>query len=338
MIIDLRSDTVTRPTPGMLQAMYNAPVGDDVFGEDPTVNKLEQMAADLFGMEAAIFCPSGTMTNQIAIKCHTQPGDEVICDELSHIYQYEGGGIAFNSGCQVKLLQGDKGRITAKQVTAAINPAADYKANTSLVGLENTTNRGGGACYQFADIVAIKEVCSNNNLKLHLDGARLWNALVASNETARQYGDVFDSISVCLSKGMGTPVGSLLLGETAFIKKARRIRKVLGGGMRQAGYLAAAGIYALENNLNRLVQDHEHAQLIGNALQKKLFIKNLMPVQTNILVFEVAAPYTAASFTDYLASKQVLAFAISATQVRMVTHLDISRDMVNHLVAIIDAM
>lgn len=338
MIIDLRSDTVTRPSAGMLEAMFKAPVGDDVFGEDPTVNNLEAMAAEMFGMEASIFCPSGTMTNQIAIKCHTQPGDEVICDKLSHIYQYEGGGIAFNSSCQVKLLDGNYGRITAEQVTENINSDADYKARTSLVSLENTTNRGGGACYDFADIEQIKTVCLQNNLKLHLDGARLWNALVAKGENPKQYGEVFDSISVCLSKGMGTPVGSLLLGKKDFIKKARRIRKVFGGGMRQAGYLAAAGIYALENNIARMKEDHHHAKMMAEALTKKSFVQNMMPVETNILIFEVTAPYTAANFTEILSKHNVLAMAISPTQVRMVMHLDITRAMVELFESIVDQL
>ena len=248
----------------MLEAMFNAPVGDDVFGEDPSVNKLEAMSAEMFGMEAAVFCPSGTMTNQIAIKCHTQPGDEIICDKVSHVYIYEGGGIAFNSGCQVKALDGQRGRITANQVLESINPDDVHKARTSLISLENTANRGGGSCYEFAEIELIKEVCLNNNLKFHLDGARLWNALVAKTESPKQYGEVFDSISICLSKGMGTPVGSLLLGKTDFIKQARRVRKVFGGGMRQAGYLAAAGIYALENNIERLAEDHHHAKQIAD--------------------------------------------------------------------------
>jgi len=338
MITDLRSDTVTRPTPAMLEAMFNAPVGDDVFGEDPSVNQLESIAAELFGMQAAIFCPSGTMTNQIAIKCHTQPGDEVICDKLSHVYQYEGGGIAFNSGSQVKLIDGNKGRITAEQVQENINSDADYKAKTSLVSLENTTNRGGGACYHFADIVAIKEVCFKNNLRFHLDGARLFNALIEKNETPKQYGEVFDSISICLSKGLGIPAGSLLLGKKDFIKRARRIRKVFGGGMRQAGYFAAAGVYALENNIQRLAEDHRHARQIGEALLEKPFITNLMPVETNILIFEVEAPYTPASFADELAKHQVLVMPISATQVRMVTHLDITSDMVKRLAALIDQL
>jgi threonine aldolase len=243
MITDLRSDTFTKPSPAMMEAMMTARVGDDVFGEDPSVNELEAMSAAMFGMEAAVFCPSGTMTNQIGIKCHTEQGDEVICEKYSHVYQYEGGGIAFNSGCSVRLLDGQMGRITANQVQEAINPDDVHKARTTLVSLENTANRGGGSCYEFADIQSIKAICLQNNLKLHLDGARLWNALVAKGETARQYGEVFDSISICLSKGLGTPLGSLLLGDAAYIKKARRIRKVLGGGMRQAGFMAAAGTY-----------------------------------------------------------------------------------------------
>ncbi|MEP6712725.1 MAG: GntG family PLP-dependent aldolase, partial [Ferruginibacter sp.] len=221
MTIDLRSDTFTKPSPAMLQAIMHAEVGDDVFGEDPTVNALEDFAKDMFRMEAALFCPSGTMTNQIGIKCHTQPGDEVICDKMSHVYIYEGGGIAFNSNCQVKALEGDRGRITASQVLEAINPDDVHKARTSLVCLENTANRGGGSCYDFKDIQEIKEICIANNLKLHLDGARLFNALVSQNETPRQYGEIFDSISICLSKGLGAPVGSLLLGNKEYIKQAR---------------------------------------------------------------------------------------------------------------------
>ena len=338
MTTDLRSDTVTKPSPGMLSAMFSAPVGDDVFGEDPSINQLESMAAALFDMQSAIFCPSGTMTNQIAIKCHTQPGDEVICDNLSHVYQYEGGGIAFNSGCQVKLIEGNRGRITAEQVAENINSHADYKAATSLVSLENTTNRGGGACYHFTDIVSIREVCSKNNLSLHLDGARLFNALVEKNETPKQYGEIFDSISICLSKGLGTPVGSLLLGSKDFIKKARRVRKVFGGGMRQAGYLAAAGMYALEHNVPRLADDHKHARQFAEALLEKPFICKMMPVETNILIFEVTQPYTPVSFAEELAKNQVFVMPISTTQVRMVTHLDISSEMVQRLIALINQL
>src|SRR6201996_5940358 len=245
MPIDLRSDTVTQPTPAMLAAMMQAKVGDDVFGEDPSINQLESMAAKLFGMEAAIYSPSGTMSNQIGIKCHTQPGDEVVCEKSSHVYIYEGGGIAFNSGSQVRALDGDRGRITAGQVSQAINPDDVHRARTSLVSLENTSNRGGGSCYSLEEIKKIRQICSDHQLKLHLDGARLFNALVATGQTAAEYGHTFDSISVCLNKGMGCPIGSILIGPAAFIRKARRVRKVFGGGMRQAGFMAAAGIYAL---------------------------------------------------------------------------------------------
>jgi len=338
MITDLRSDTFTKPTSGMLQAMFTAAVGDDVFGEDPTVNKLEAMTADLFGMESAVFCPSGTMTNQIAIKCHTQPGDEVICEKLSHVYIYEGGGIAFNSGCQVKAIDGNRGRLTAKYIAQNINPKDIHKANTSLVCLENTTNRGGGACYEFAEIELVKEVCLQNNLKLHLDGARLWNALIAKGETPRQYGEIFDSISICLSKGLGTPVGSLLLGNKTYIQKARRIRKVFGGGMRQAGYLAAAGIFALENNFDRLQNDHDNAKKIAVALSEKVFVGEILPVETNIIIFEVLSPYTPESFSAIMKEHSISVMVISACQIRMVTHLDVSNEQVDKLVSLITGL
>jgi threonine aldolase len=338
MITDLRSDTFTKPGPAMLEAMFKAPVGDDVFGEDPSVNKLEALTAAMFGMEAALFCPSGTMTNQIGIKCHTQPGDEVICEKMSHVFIYEGGGIAFNSGSQVKAVEGDRGRITAEQVAEAINPDDVHKAKTSLISLENTSNRGGGSCYNFTDFQLIKEVCLKNKLGLHLDGARLWNAIVAKEETPKQYGEIFDSISVCLSKGLGAPVGSLLLGKSDFIKKARRIRKVFGGGMRQAGYLAAAGIYALENNITRLAEDHQHAKQIAEALSKKEFICKIMPVETNIIIFELTDSYTAKSFCERLQQDDILCLPISVTQVRMVTHLDVTREMVEKLVKLIGTL
>lgn len=324
MAIELRSDTFTQPTPGMLQAMMAAPVGDDVFGEDPTVNELETLLARQFGMEAGLFCPSGTMTNQIGIKMHTQPGDDVICDQLSHVYQYEGGGIAVNSACSVTLLQGNRGRITAPQVAAAIQPDDVHKPHSSLVVLENTSNRGGGACYNFADIEAIREVCVANGLKLHLDGARLWNALVAKNETPLQYGRVFDSISVCLSKGMGTPVGSVLLGTASDIKKARRIRKVLGGGMRQAGYLAAAGIYAVNNHLPLLAKDHAHAAAVAQVLQSKSWVKEVLPVETNILIFNTTDAMPAAKLVLQLQEQDVRCLAISSQSIRFVFHLGVS--------------
>lgn len=338
MIIDLRSDTFTKPTPAMLETMFTASVGDDVFGEDPTVNKLESMAAEMFGMEASIFCPSGTMTNQIGIKVHTQPGDEVICEKMSHVYIYEGGGIAFNSGCQVKTIEGSFGKLTADQIKDAINPIDIHKAATSLVSLENTTNRGGGSCYQLTDIEAIKEVCLQNNLKLHLDGARLFNAVVAQKESYLKYGELFDSISICLSKGLGTPVGSLLVGTAKDIKKARRIRKVFGGGMRQAGYLAAAGIYALENNIERLADDHDHAKQIAAALSKKSFVGKILPVDTNIILFDVLAPYTPKTLGEEFAKFSIFSMAISPTQIRMVTHLDITPDMVKKLINVINEL
>lgn len=328
MIIDYRSDTVTKPTPAMLEAMFSAKVGDDVFGEDPSINELENMGAAMFGMEAALFCPSGTMTNQIAIKCHTQPGDEVICDESSHVYQYEGGGIAFNSGASVKLIQGDRGRITAAQVLAGIQPDDAHRAHTSLVSLENTSNRGGGSCYDFSEIEKIKAVCAEKGLAFHLDGARLWNALVAKNESPKQYGAAFDSISICLSKSLGCPVGSLLLGKKDFIKKARRYRKVFGGGMRQAGFIAAAGIYALQHNIERLAEDHRHAKQIADAIASKAFVQMMLPVETNIIIFELNDSMTAPQLVAKLKEHDILGYAISPNRVRLVVHLDITPEMV----------
>lgn len=339
MIIDYRSDTVTKPSPWMHEAMMKAAVGDDVFGEDPSVNELENMAAGMFGMEAALFCPSGTMTNQIAIKVHTKPGDEIICDKTSHIYQYEGGGIAFNSGCSVKLIDGMRGLITAAHVEEGINSDDVHKARTSLVSLENTSNRGGGSCYEFAEIQKIKAVCAKNNLKLHLDGARLFNAIIAKHETTEQYGEVFDSVSICLSKSLGCPVGSLLLGNNDFIKQAKRVRKVFGGGMRQAGYLAAAGIHALRHNINRLADDHKHAKLVAQALLKKKFTGHMLPVETNIIIFEVTGEhYNAKTLSAKLKEHEIYCFDISPTQIRMVFHLDISPEMVKRTIGVIETL
>ena len=344
MIIDFRSDTVTKPSPAMLDAMMKAKVGDDVFGEDPSVNELESFSAEMFGMNAAIFCPTGTMTNQIAIKCHTQPGDEVICDESSHVYQYEGGGIAFNSGASVKLLQGNLGRISADQIFNAIQPDDAHRPHSRLVCLENTSNRGGGSCYDFEEIKKIKVVCNENDLALHLDGARLWNALVvkksvgSGGETSKQYGEVFDSISICLSKSLGCPAGSLLLGKKDFIKKARRIRKVFGGGMRQAGFLAAAGIYALQNNINRLAEDHIHAQQIAAVIATKGFVNQVLPVETNIIIFELKEEMNAKDLVTRLKEHEILAYAISSNRVRLVLHLDITKDMVQKAIDIINQL
>ena len=326
-MIDFRSDTVTLPTPAMLAYMQAAPVGDDVFGEDPSINALEAKTAGLFGMEAGLFCPSGTMTNQLAIKTHTQAGDEVICEELSHIYQYEGGGIASNSGASVKLLRGNRGRITAEQVLAAIHPDDVHKPISKLVSLENTCNRGGGACYDFSEIEAIQKVAKSNGLGLHLDGARIFNALVHKKEDPTQYGKVFDSISICLSKGLGAPVGSVLLGATPFIKKARRWRKVFGGGMRQAGSLAAAGIYALDNHVERLKEDHAKALEIKTTLLKKDFVKEIFEVETNIVIAHIEGKYNATQLAAVLKEKNILVIAMTPALIRFVVHLDITNEM-----------
>ncbi len=337
--IDLRSDTVTRPTPGMKEAMFNAKIGDDVFGEDESVNNLEKMAANMFGMEAGLFCPSGTMTNQIAIKMHTQPGDEVICDELSHVYQYEGGGIAFNSGASVHLLHGDRGRVTAAQVREAVNNTEDvHKPLSSLVVLENTSNRGGGCCYELEDIKAIKRACIDHGLILHLDGARLFNALVEKKHSALDYGRLFDSISICLSKGLGTPVGSILLGTREKIKKARRLRKVFGGGMRQAGFLAAAGIYALEHHIDRLAVDHTHAKLIEAALLSNPKVETVLPVETNIVIFRVKEGINAEQLVEQLKEKGIRCFTMGKQQIRFVLHLDITEAMVQRSIEIIQKL
>ena len=328
MIIDLRSDTVTRPTPGMLEAMMKAPVGDDVFGDDPTVNALEEKAAKMFGMESALFCASGTMANQVAIKAHTQPGDEVICNELSHIYYYEGGGIAMNSGASVCLLPGDRGRINAQQVLEHINPVNDvHRPLSRLVSVENTMNKGGGSIYDFNELIAIGKVCKENNLKFHLDGARLFNALVETPQTPMDFGNLFDSISICLSKGLGAPVGSVLIGSKEFITRSRRIRKVFGGGMRQAGFLAAAGIYALDNHVERLADDHRRAKQLGHIIASLPYVENVIPVESNLLFFSINPTLPAQNFLSALREKNIYAMALSPQMIRFVTHLDYTDEM-----------
>lgn len=324
-VVELRSDTFTKPTPAMLDAMMSAQVGDDVFGEDPNVNALEAKVAKMFGLEAAIFCPSGTMTNQLAIRTHCQAGDEVICDALSHVYIYEGGGIAVNALASVKPLIGDRGRINAMQIAAAINNPNDiHQPISKLVSLENTSNRGGGSIYDFNEIVKISTVCRERNLKLHLDGARFFNALVETNEMPEQYGQVFDSISICLSKGLGCPVGSLLIGDKEFIAKVRRYRKLMGGGWRQAGFLAAAGLFALENNLKRLRDDHIRAKSILETLKNCSFFDSSAPVDTNILIFKTKQNVLANVIVEKLAERNIRCIAIDNNHVRMVTHLDFS--------------
>ncbi len=337
MTIDLRSDTVTKPSKEMLEAMFSAEVGDDVFGDDPTVSQLETKVAEMFGMEAALFCTSGTMTNQIALKAHLFPGSEVICDKYSHIYLYEGGGIASNAHASVKLIDGDKGRITAAQVSAAFNNPDDIHLPLStLVSLENTMNKGGGSIYDFNEILRIKEVCVEKGLKFHLDGARLFNALVETEDTTKDFGGVFDSISICLSKGLGAPIGSLLLGKKDFIKQSRRIRKSFGGGWRQAGYLAAAGIYALDNNVERLKEDHDNAKAIGQILQKCSFVKEIFPIDTNIVIFELVGNWTNTEFLEVLKQNGVGAVAFGPQLVRFVTHLDFKAEDLNALEKILN--
>ncbi|MGA1226450.1 MAG: threonine aldolase family protein [Tamlana sp.] len=322
MIIDLRSDTVTKPSKGMLDAMIQAKVGDDVFREDETVNLLEKKVAKMFGKEQALFFPSGTMANQTAIKLHTNPGDQVICDKYAHIYNYESGGASFNSGVSCKLIDGKNGMFTANDVEKAINPDAYYYSKTSLVEIENTANRRGGNCWELSEIKKIRKVCDAHKLGFHLDGARIWNALVAKNETAKQYGDVFDTISVCLSKGLGCPVGSLLVGNSKIMENAIRIRKIFGGNMRQVGYLAAAGLYALDNNIERLKEDHKKAKEIGEALAKLAMIKAIEPIETNILIFELNEDVNEKVFVQKLADNHILVISMGGNKLRMVTHMD----------------
>jgi len=327
MTIDLRSDTVTRPTKEMKDAMFSAKVGDDVFNEDPTIIALEEKTAALFGKEAGIFCPSGTMTNQIAIKVHTQPGDEVICESTCHIYNYEGGGIAFNSGAQAKLLTGDRGRMNAKQVEENINASFDWLTRTSLVSIENTCNRSGGSYYSLSGMKEIGVTCKKHSLKYHLDGARIFNALVESKYSAEDVGKLFDSVSVCLSKGLGAPVGSVLLGSKEFIVKARRVRKVFGGGMRQAGYLAAAGIYALDNHVERLTEDHARAKELGDVLKSLPFIESVLPVDTNIIIFTLSDKMKSEDLVARLKSKDIISTGFGKQTIRFVTHLDFTDEM-----------
>lgn len=333
MQINLISDTVTKPTPGMLDAMMSAVVGDDVFKEDPTVNALEEKVAKLFGMESALFFPSGTMTNQTAIKLHTQPGEQLICDKYAHIYNYEGGGVSFNSGVSCRLVDGSRGTMTAAQVESVINPPDFYHSPlTTLVCVENTANKGGGTCWNFQELEKIRKVCDEHHLGFHLDGARLWNAIVEKKETTLQYGQLFDTISVCLSKGLGCPVGSLLLGTKEQMDKAIRIRKIFGGGMRQSGFLAAAAIYALDNHIERLAEDHKKAQEIGKALLVKSFIKKVEPIETNIVIFEIDESFmTSDTFVNKLKEKDILIIGMGQGKLRMVTHLDYTDAMHDEL-------
>ena len=320
-LLELRSDTLTLPTAGMKEAMFAAPLGDDVFGEDPTVNALETKIATLFGMEAALFCPSGTMTNQIAIRLHTGPQKEVICHQYSHIYLYEGGGIMANSMASVKLLTGELGKITASQVAESINPDDIHAPETSLVSLENTMNKGGGSIYTLDEIAPIRALCKEKGIKLHLDGARLFNALAESGESPAAWGAEFDTISICLSKGLGCPIGSVLLGTTADIKRAKKVRKGFGGGMRQAGFLAAAGIYALDHQVDRLKEDHHRARILGKFLLQADHIAEVLPVATNIVIARLEG-ISPESYLQQLAVQGIKGVKFGKDLVRFVTHLD----------------
>ena len=340
MKINLISDTVTKPTKGMLAAMFNAQVGDDVFKEDPSINELESKVAKLFNKEAALFFPSGTMANQTAIKLHTQPGEQLICDKYAHIYNYEGGGVSFNSGVSCKLIDGHRGMMTADQVEAAINPPDFYHSPlTTLVSIENTTNKGGGACWDFDELVKIKAVCKKHSLAYHLDGARLWNAMVAKNENPQQYGDLFDTISICFSKGLGCPVGSVLVGDKETIHRALRVRKVLGGGMRQAGYLAAAATYALDHHVNRLAEDHNKAIEIGKVLEELAIIKKVEPIETNIIIFEIDDTLlTADHFLEKLRNHNVHIIGMGQGKLRIVTHFDYTDEMHHEFIKILKSL
>lgn len=338
MIIDLRSDTVTKPTKGMLEAMMSAQVGDDVFREDPTVNELEERLATMFGKDKALFFPSGSMANQIAIKLHTNPGEQVICDKYAHIYNYEVGGVAFHSGASCKLIDGKRGMFTAEQVKEAINPPEYYYSQSSLVEVENTTNKGGGACWDFKEFENIKKVCKDNNLGFHIDGARIWNAMVAKNETTLQYGQTFDTISVCLSKGLGCPVGSVLIGDEAIMKQSLSLRKLFGGNMRQIGYLAAAGLYALDNNIKRLADDHKRAKEIGQVLSKLPIIKKVEPIETNIVIFELNDDVDETQFLNNLNEKNIRIIGMGSNKLRMVTHLDYTDQMHDKLLEVLKVL
>ena len=323
MEINLVSDTITKPTHEMLQYMFNAVVGDDVYKQDPTVIELEAKVAALFGMEAGLFFPSGTMANQTAIKLHTQPGEQLIADKYAHVYNYEGGGVSFNSGVSCCLLNGNRGMITAAQVKSAINDPEFYHSPlTSLVCVENTTNKGGGACYELEDLRQIKQVCVDHNLKFHLDGARIWNALVAKNQDPKEFGKLFDTISVCLSKGLGAPIGSVLLADKKTIHRALRVRKIFGGGMRQVGYLAAAGIYALDHNIERLADDHRRAKELATVLERKEWVASVEAVETNILIFSLAPHVNESQFMEILKQKNILISSMGQGKLRIVTHLD----------------
>jgi threonine aldolase len=323
----------------MLDAMYAAKVGDDVFKEDPSVNALEEKVARLFGKENALFFPSGTMANQTAIKLHTQPGEQLICDHYSHIFNYEGGGVSFNSGVSCNLIEGDRGKINAKQVESKINPPDFYHSPLStLVCLENTTNKGGGAYYDLLEIEAIRSVCNDHNLGLHLDGARIWNAMIASGQKPEIFGGLFDTISVCFSKGLGAPVGSALIGSNEAIEKAIRIRKVFGGGMRQAGFLAEAASYAIDNHWESLSEDHRKASELKDCLEKQDYIEKVEPVDTNIVIFKLIKTVKDTDFIAKLEALGIRFISMGQSKLRMVTHRDYSQLQHEYVLEIIKTL
>lgn len=336
MTIDLRSDTVTKPTKGMLDAMLSANVGDDVYKEDPSINALEERLADMFGMDEALYFPTGSMANQGALKLHTNPGEQVICDRYAHIYNYEGGGASFNSGISCKLIDGHRGMFTADQAKSSINPPDFYHSPlTSLIAVENTTNKGGGACWDFNELKTIEKVARENNLGYHLDGARLWNAMVEKDHSPREFGALFDTISVCLSKGLGCPMGSVLIGNKELMQNAIRVRKILGGGMRQVGFMAAAGLYALEHHIDRLEEDHKKAKEIGEVLANNDSIAKVEPIETNIIIFELKSHIDETAFLQKLADQNIKIIGMGSNKLRMVTHLDYTNEMHDNLLSII---
>ena len=339
MIVDLRSDTVTVPSKDMLEFMMDSNVGDDVYGEDSTVNLLQSKVATIFGKEVGMFFPSGTMANQTAIKLHTNPGEQVICDKYSHIYNYEGGGASFNSGVSFKLINGKRGMFNAKQAAESINPKDFYHSPlSSLIAVENTTNKGGGACWDIKELIKINKIAKSNNLGMHLDGARIWNALVNTGDNPIEIGKNFDTISVCLSKGLGCPIGSVLIGDKIIMSNALRIRKILGGGMRQAGYLANAGIYALENNINRLGEDHKKAKEIGEVLMKSKYVKSVEKIETNIVIFELIKEINEVFFINKLNKLNIKLISMGSNKLRLVTHLNYNNNHHEYFISSIKSL
>jgi len=339
MIVDLRSDTVTVPSKGMLEFMMDSNVGDDVYGEDPTVNQLQNKVASIFGKDVGMFFPSGTMANQTAIKLHTNPGEQVICDKYSHIYNYEGGGASFNSGVSFNLINGERGMFNAKQAADSINPKDFYHSPlSSLIAVENTTNKGGGACWNINELKQIKKIAKLNNLGMHLDGARIWNALIANGDNPLEIGKIFDTISVCLSKGLGCPIGSVLIGDKNIMNNALRIRKILGGGMRQAGYLANAGLYALDNNIERLSEDHKKAKEIGEVLMKSKFVKSVEKIETNIVIFQLQGDINEFSFIKKLNKLNIKLISMGSNKLRLVTHLNYTNNHHEYFISSIKSL